>query len=243
MTTTITVKDINTVDYKYFNNNYFNTYLLSALSSTFKEGEKFFMKSLTNYFHSQPEYKTRIISFSKEENAHTAVHIQLNKIISDLHNNDCLIRLEALTGKLLNFAYKLTNEDKLLITECLEHITYCLCKEALDTKEFEKLTSDAKKVFLYHATEETGISHSTIAGDLYETINGSRLKRHIIIYPTSFILLSIISYYIYCQYRSNNCTIQASKSELLVDLYHGTKYLLQPKGWFVNSIAKIFKTW
>ena len=228
---------INDLTQKYFSNNLLQTYFLNSLSSTFKYGEKFFMKSLSIYVKEHPEFKERIIEFNKEERTHTNWHIALNKKIDEINGTNAVDTLQEFTCKLLNVIEKLPNKDKLLITEALEHITYSLCKEALDRNELVKLQGDAYKVLYAHSLEETGISHSTIAGDVYRAIKGNKIKRKLILTPAILALTLVIISYTGYQYKEND------KPIISLDTVEGMVYLLNPKGWLLTSIVNMYKTW
>ena len=227
---------VSNVDKYFYEDRVFKTHFLSALSSTFKDGESFFMKSITAYLDDCPEFKDRIIQFCKEERTHTEWHMSLNRKLDHLNTNTALQDLEKATGVFLSSLNKLPKIYKLLITESLEHVTYCLCKTAIEEKEFEYLTSDAKTVFLKHSIEETGDSHSSIARDIYKKVGGNKIIRKFSIFPIILVLAFVITKYIIYLYSKN-------KDFNLDDLVVSSKELFGKYGWVRKAIKETMKTW
>ena len=219
----------------YYEHSILKTHFLNALSSTFKEGESFFMKSITPYLKEYPEFRQRIIKFCNEEREHTIWHITMNNCIDNINNNTALKTLEDETGKILKLLSFLPKEYKLLITECLEHITYCLCDNALKAKEFDKFLGDSRNVFTQHSIEETGKSHSTIAGDLYKKV-GNKYVRRVAIYLVFTALTYVILKYINYLYDQND---DFSGEDLIT----GLTQLSADDSWLRTAIKDVFKTW
>lgn len=193
------------------------------------------MKSITTYIKEYPEFRQRIIQFCNEERTHTIWHVTMNNLIDQANNNTALKNLEDQTGKALRLLNFLPKEYKLLITECLEHITYCLCKSALEKKEFDRLLGDSKNVFLQHSLEETGLSHSTIAGDLYKKV-GNKYIRRLAIYIVFAVLSILILKYINYLYDQNK---DFSGEDLITSIHQ----LSLDESWLRKAIKDIFKTW
>ena len=227
---------VSNVDKYFYEDRVFKTHFLSALSSTFKDGESFFMKSITAYLDECPEFKDRIIQFCKEERTHTEWHMSLNRRLDHLNTNTALQDLEKSTGVFLSSLTKIPKIYKLLITEALEHTTYCLCKTAIEEQEFEYLTSDAKNVFINHAIQETCESHSSIARDIYKNVGGNKIIRKLSILPILFILAFVISKYIIHLYSKN-------KDFNLDDLILSSRELFGRYGWVRKAIKETIKTW
>ena len=211
------------------------TALINSLSSTFKEGESFFMKSVTAFLKDCPEYKSRIIEFCQEERHHTELHVKLNKLTDSRYNNTSIQRLEQFTGNILKPLYYLPKEYKLLITECLEHITYCLCITALQSDEFRYLDGDTKDVFYYHALEETGNSHSSISKDIYLNVYGETLKRKYAMFLIAPALTSVITSYILYLWKTD----VNSKLSDFKDVFS----LIRPNSWLFKSTLRSIFTW
>lgn len=229
------ISDITCVTPNCYDNSVLKTSLLNALSSTFKEGESFFMKSVTSFLEDRPEYRDRIIEFCKEERKHTQWHIELNRLTDSRYNNTSIQDLEKFTGKLLKPLHILPREYKLLITECLEHITYCLCLTALQADEFALIEGDTRDVFYHHSLEETGESHSSISRDIYLSVYGITLKRKgamLVVYPA---LMSVVAAYVLYLWKTD----ANSKVSDFKDLFS----ILRPNSWLFKSSLRSILSW
>lgn len=242
----LTPPDIVYVDKYYYNGNHFQTHVLTALSSLFPEGERFFMKSLTPYIKEYPDLEDDIKQFAREENAHTAAHIKLNRLIDNINRNSAVKYLEDKTGRVLNPFYKLPQSLKVLITESLEHITYSLCNEALSrTVEFKEVKDDAYKLYIYHCIEEVSPSHSSIAGRVYQKTQEdtnllfrniySKIRQTMII-PVTIILSIVVINYINYLYKIND-------DFEYIDFIRGVNKLMGYNGWVRKALIKSIKTW
>lgn len=230
----------------YYDDNHLKTHMVSALSSVFDKGERFFMKSLSYYIKIYPEFEEDIKQFIREERNHTLAHNTFNKIVDSINNNDAVQYLETKTGKILNPFYKLPQPLKVLITETLEHITFCLCETALERQdEFDKLYGDAYELLQYHMLEETSEPHCNIASRVFEktllerNIFGRLLYkgfRKIIIYPAIIILSCVIISYIRTLYKTNN-------DFEYIDFIKGVNSLLGLNGWIREALWNSIKTW
>lgn len=233
----MTYLKIEQVDKYFYDDNIFKTYFLTSLSSTFKEGESFFMKAITFYLKQHPELRERIISFCNEERTHSLWHMTLNNLLDIENGNTTLKDLEDKTGLFLKKIDFLPPKLKLLITDVLEHITYCLCETILERVDvLDTLTSDAKTVFIQHCLEETDESHSTLAEDVYKKIKGNRLIRKLAIYPVTLVLILLLINYIIYNYKQNN-------NFEFFDFITGLNDLIGMNGWVREAFGKSFKEW
>lgn len=238
---TPTIKE---VDKYFYDNNVLKTHFLSSLSSAFDRGESFFMKSLVPFISTYPDLAEDIKLFAREESAHSAAHRKLNSLIDIENNNNALRFLEEHTGYLLDPFYKLPLPLKVLITECLEHITYCLCEMALkDTEEFSKVSSDAYDLFQYHCIEETGSIHSSIAGKVYNRLLEDskysvvlKLIRKPVFILTLIGLSKTMSIYIIYLYKVNN-------DFSTIDFIRGIHSLFNRKGWVRKALVNSINSW
>lgn len=176
----------------WFDNNPILTHFMSALSVLFPEGEKFFMQSLTAYMKDHPEFKPDLIQFCTEERNHTQVHLKLNSL---LYNSLKLQELEGRTGEIIKRATRfLTKKQKLLVTLCLEHLTALLADGLLQRPDIIKMMrSDAKDVWIYHATEETSDSHRHLAERIYKATHGNKAYAKAIMIPVTIALAIVVA--------------------------------------------------
>lgn len=226
---------IENIDRYYYKNNTILTHFTLALSALFPAGEEFFMKSFTPYLKDFPELKSQIIQFCKEEGAHTRVHEILNRE----HPLENIVKaLEEDTSNFLLMLYKLPVIHRVLITECLEHITATLADELLLREEVQKyFTSDAKDLWLYHALEETSTSHRSLSNIIYTKANGNKLLKKVAIYPVSLILLFVVLKY------NLSISIYDRKNIKYKDIIQAYEILFSSKGWVRKGLLKSFKTW
>ncbi len=186
---------IENINEYWFNNNPALTHFLHALSTLFEEGEGFFMKSVTHYLQSNPEYRDQIIKFCKEERAHSQMHRQMN---ASFKNKALLQKLEKRTGTIIRIGTRfLSNKQKLATTAALEHITCSLALELLKRKDLQALmTSDIKDAWLYHAIDESSESHRTLAYNLYQTVSGNTFQRHaLMLIGTGILSVVVLAYW------------------------------------------------
>lgn len=221
-----------------YKDNVLHTAMINALSSTFDKGERFFMKSVTSFLDEFPEYRDRIISFVKEERSHTSLHNKLNKLTDHAYNNTSVCDLEQFTERLLKPLYYLPKEYKLLLTEVLEHITYCICITALQSDEFKHCVGDTAKVFKYHSLEETGDSHSSIARDIYLSKYGDTKKRKYaiyVVYPTLCSVIFAYMWYLWTTDANSKLSDWCSMREWF--------NLLKPNSLIFKSTLRTLFTW
>lgn len=152
----------------WFDNNPALTNFMMVLSSLFPAGESFFMKSITAYLPQVPQYKNDVVVFCKQERNHSQVHKKLNR----LHNRVAVKKLEGLTATLLEGVTKVTSkQQRLIATVVLEHITATLAKRLLKNAELlDMMEQEARDLWVYHAIEETGELHSSIATKVYNEV-------------------------------------------------------------------------
>lgn len=149
-----------------------------ALSTTFPEGERFFMKAVTQHL---PEIKDKqlvqdIKDFCKQESNHGRLHQQMNRGFDSEEINNLIVKLEHSVGEFLSTVSKCTTKkQRLLITICLEHLTSILGSELiLRTDLTSRMEEDQREAWLYHSIEE--FEHKAVSFDVYEYIYGYKTK-------------------------------------------------------------------
>ncbi|MBC7751567.1 MAG: metal-dependent hydrolase [Candidatus Saccharibacteria bacterium] len=178
----------------YFNNNPLISHLLTALSLTFPNGERFFVHSVRNV---RDQVKTKklqadVSAFIGQEAMHSHAHEDFNDfakrigldvqpIIDDEHD-----KVEKIKGIL-------SNKQKLAVTCALEHFTAIIAQYLLENKDFHsQLHPEAARLWMWHALEET--EHKAVAFDVYKEVFNDEVvrKRTMRIITTTF--LSRISF-------------------------------------------------
>lgn len=152
----------------WFDHDQFKTLLLTALSSTFPEGERFFVRSVRHY---QPDLKSdtlkeEVKGFIGQEAHHGNEHERFN----------ALMQTKGIpTKKVEDFVYKgirwqeerLSPERRLAKTCALEHFTAMLAEAILENPDFLKgMDERMLPLWLWHAVEES--EHKSVAFDVYQ---------------------------------------------------------------------------
>lgn len=164
----------------------FLTDLLNALSLTFPEGERFFLRAVREL---ESQYSDKLKEdckvFYKQEARHSMEHQKLNSILKS--KGVKVEELESQAKFLLNSVAK-TQEEKLLVTHCLEILTgfggWLLPK----IQEFILKDNNLSTLWKIHAIEEK--EHVHVAEDaLKETFNSSKFRIFRYFLITTFLLI------------------------------------------------------
>lgn len=152
----------------WFDNSQFKTTLLTALSCTFPEGERFFVRSVRHY---QPtlrseKLKEEVKGFIGQEAHHGNEHEVFNALMQEKGMP---------TKKVEQFVYNgvrwqakhISRERQLAKTCALEHFTAMLAETILEHPEFLKgMDERMLPLWLWHAVEES--EHKSVAYDVYQ---------------------------------------------------------------------------
>lgn len=152
----------------WFDNNQFKSTLLTALSCTFPEGERFFVRSVR---HFQPtirseKLKEEVKGFIGQEAHHGNEHEVFNALMQ---------RKGVPTATVEKFVYDgvrwqgkvLSWERQLAKTCALEHFTAMLAELMLEHDDFFKgMDPRMTPLWLWHAVEES--EHKSVAFDVYQ---------------------------------------------------------------------------
>lgn len=157
----------------WYKNNAWITHFLNALSTTFPDGERFFIHSV-RHFESQiqdPQLREQIRAFIGQEANHGKEHEAFNQALVAQHG----LPLESKIGfmrKALAWAKKrYSPREQLAMTVGFEHFTAILANLMLEQPEvIQDLDGMYADMFLWHAVEET--EHKAVAFDVYEAVDG-----------------------------------------------------------------------
>ncbi|MDP2228333.1 MAG: metal-dependent hydrolase [Moraxellaceae bacterium] len=152
----------------WFGGDQFKTILLTALSCTFPEGERFFVRSVRHY---QPritneKLKEEVKGFIGQEAHHGNEHEVFNALMQ---------KKGIPTQKVVDFVFNgirwqekhLSPERRLAKTCALEHFTAMLAETMLEDPEFLKgMDESMLPLWLWHAVEES--EHKSVAFDVYQ---------------------------------------------------------------------------
>lgn len=180
----------------WFADNKVLTSFWNALSITFPEGERFFVRSVKPFQNEvrYPDLQNDIKNFIGQEAQHGKEHHKLN----GLFRTQTEVELEQLVTKILKTAENhLPLSFRLAATCALEHFTALLAEELILEKRNQELFHHAvKDLWLWHAVEES--EHKHVAYNVFQEKYGNYLTRIAIMVIVSAILASIVLYF---QYR------------------------------------------
>lgn len=145
----------------------FKTLLFTALSCTFPEGERFFMRSVRRYEKalSSSDLRARVKGFIGQEAHHGKEHDGFNHFMQRQGVNTGKVDAFVKEG-MKNLEKWLSPERKLAKTCALEHFTAMLAELVLENDDFlEGMDDRMLPLWLWHAIEES--EHKSVAFDVY----------------------------------------------------------------------------
>ena len=153
------------------------TAIYNALSTTFPEGEAFFVESVRKFRDgAPPKLAEEIKGFTTQEAIHSREHDAFNRRAADAGYD--LSKLEARVGERLAIARARPPIVNVAATMALEHFTAIIAHELLaNPKHLDGAEKDAADLWRWHACEE--IEHKGVAYDtwLHATAHWTRWKR------------------------------------------------------------------
>lgn len=153
------------------------TAFFNAFSSTFPQGERFFIDSVRRYRNDVPAaLAAQIAEFVKQEHLHTREHALFNRQAEDQGYD--LSSLEARSKARTDFARQRPAEIQVLVTAALEHFTAILAHALLAHPQILRGgQAHVAQLWRWHSIEE--IEHKAVAYDtfLWVTRDWPALKR------------------------------------------------------------------
>lgn len=157
----------------WFGGNQFKSVLLTALSCTFPEGERFFVRSVRHYQKNltDPKLKEEVKGFIGQEAHHGNEHEVFNALMQSKGMPTRKVEEFVLNG--LKWQAKRTSPERQLAKTCaLEHFTAMLAELLLENEAFfEGMDERMVPLWLWHAVEES--EHKSVAFDVYQDQVGS----------------------------------------------------------------------
>jgi predicted metal-dependent hydrolase len=154
------------------------SHIVAYLSSTFPEGEDFFVRSVRRHADqvTDPVLKEQVKGFIGQEVTHSREHVALNERLQQMGYptkfNDrmtarALYRDERVFSPLTCLA----------MTAALEHFTAVLAESLLGDEDAQALlgSTEVRKMLLWHAYEES--EHRAVAFDVYRAVGGTERRR------------------------------------------------------------------
>jgi predicted metal-dependent hydrolase len=153
------------------------TAFYNALSTTFPQGERFFIEGVRNFRDKvSADLKPQITAFITQEAMHTREHVMFNEAV-ERHGYD-LSRIEALQKAMLDDTRAKGPIVQLAATMALEHFTAILAHGLLARPDhLEGAPAETQDLWRWHSMEE--IEHKAVAFDTFNAITAdlSGLRR------------------------------------------------------------------
>lgn len=157
-----------TIPVYWFDNNQFKSILLTALSCTFPEGERFFMHSVRHYQSKlrSEKLKEEVKGFIGQEAHHGNEHEAFNALMQ--RKGLPTAKVEKFVHDGVRWQAKVLSPERQLAKTCaLEHFTAMLAELLLEEEGFSAgMDERMKPLWLWHAVEES--EHKSVAFDVYQ---------------------------------------------------------------------------
>jgi uncharacterized protein len=166
------------------------SHVLTVLSSTFPEGEKFFVRSVAAARDqiTDPQLRRDVEGFIGQEEMHGREHQVLNERLAEhgypTRGIDSYVRglywvRERIQSKKVNLAF----------TAALEHYTATLAELVLTDEQARRDVgqSTARDILTWHALEES--EHKAVAFDVYKAVGGGELMRIVVMVLTDLLFI------------------------------------------------------
>ena len=152
----------------WFDNDQFKTILLTALSCTFPEGERFFVRSVRHYQKQlrDPLLREQVKGFIGQEAHHGNEHDAFNHFMES--KGVPTGKVDEFVNRGMRFMAKHLSPQRQLAKTCaLEHFTAMLAELMLEHPDFLKgMDERMLPLWLWHAVEES--EHKAVAFDVYQ---------------------------------------------------------------------------
>ena len=152
----------------WFADDQFKSILLTALSCTFPEGERFFVRSVRHFQPgiTNPQLREEVKGFIGQEAHHGNEHEEFNAFLRSKGIRTEVVEEFTLRG--LKFLGRWLSPERQLAKTCaLEHFTAMLAELILEQPEFlEGMDERLLPLWVWHAVEES--EHKSVAYDVYQ---------------------------------------------------------------------------
>lgn len=152
----------------WFDDDQFKTILLTALSCTFPEGERFFVRSVRHYQKQiqDPLLREQVKGFIGQEAHHGNEHDAFNHFMES--KGVPARKVDEFVNRGMRFMAKHLSPQRQLAKTCaLEHFTAMLAELILEHPDFFKgMDERMLPLWLWHAVEES--EHKAVAFDVYQ---------------------------------------------------------------------------
>lgn len=209
----------------WFDNDVFKTILLTAMSSTFPEGERFFMRAVRAYQDGikDPELQQQVRGFIGQEAHHGKEHTELNAFMArkgfPVHEEEDFVRRGIKWQE-----ERLSPERRLAKTCALEHFTAMFAELMLEHPDFFKgIDARMLPVWLWHAIEES--EHKAVAFDVYQDQVDNYWVR------TSEMAVTTLEFTFFTAFHMYRLSRVREGGLGFRNTVKGLNFLVGPKGW------------
>lgn len=216
----------------WFDGDVFKTLLLTGLSCTFPEGERFFVRAVRHFQDriTDPVLRKQVRSFIGQEAHHSNEHKVLNEFMRG--RGVPTERVEARVKEGLAFEERILSPERRLAMTCaLEHFTAMFAELLLkEPSFFEGMDESVLALWLWHAVEES--EHKAVAFDVYQQTVGSYWTRTSQMAMTSVLFTFFTSLHFATLYRAGDYRLGAR------GILKGMGYFVGPRGWLRRLAPK-----
>jgi predicted metal-dependent hydrolase len=209
----------------WFDNNVFKTLLLTAMSSTFPEGERFFIDSVRHYQDgvTDPVLRQQVRGFIGQEAHHGKEHDVLNDFMQG--KGFPVKEEEEFVRQGLKWQRKRLSPERQLAKTCaLEHFTALFAELLLEHPDFFKgMDERVLPIWLWHAVEES--EHKTVAFDVYQGQVGNYWIR------TSEMAITTLEFSFFTAFHMYRLSRVREGGLGFRNTLKGLNFLLGRKGW------------
>jgi predicted metal-dependent hydrolase len=156
----------------WFDGDPFKTLVMTALSCTFPEGERFFIESVRHYQEhiTDPELLAQVRGFIGQEAHHGKEHDHFNEFME--RKGLPMKKIEGFVKQGLGYQKKILSPERQLAKTCaLEHFTAMLAETMLKHPDIlEGVDERLLPLWLWHSVEES--EHKAVAFDVYQATVG-----------------------------------------------------------------------
>lgn len=156
----------------------FETHFFNALSSTFPEGERFFIQAVRHYAPQveDPALQAQVKAFIGQEGQHSREH-DGHMALLEAQGFTGLARANAVLHRICRFYLRVLPRYSLAVTIAIEHVTAVFAHHLLGepARWLDRMHPDMQPLWRWHAVEET--EHKAVAFDVYRATGGGEVLR------------------------------------------------------------------
>jgi uncharacterized protein len=172
--------------------NAFASHFFDALSSTFPDGEAFFVRSVQHYRGSidDPELRRAVSAFAGQEAQHRRQHDRHMALL--LRSYPGLARRNRILARALQFLNRRLPHNSLVATAGLEHLTAIMARRLLGTGQHWSAAMDLRmaRLWRWHALEES--EHKSVSFEVLQCARPTHHQRVVVqIISTIWLVLEV----------------------------------------------------